>query len=132
MRRSRGDEVSPISNRAETSGLHPDPMGQQLQPPLRYGGWLHDRQTPGPAPSAAHLVLRIRLPDRPGALGAVASRIGAVGADIVDVIVARSTSGSAVDVFHVDVPTTRVDVVATAERRARRGRRRAPRVVVRG
>jgi ACT domain-containing protein len=87
-------------------------MGQQVQPPLPYGSWLHDRQTPGPAPGAAHLVLRIRLPDRPGALGAVASRIGAVGADIVDVIVARSSGGSALDEFHVDVPTTRVDVVA--------------------
>jgi ACT domain-containing protein len=87
-------------------------MGQQVERPLPYGSWLHDRQTPGPAPGAAHLVLCIRLPDRPGALGAVASRIGAVGADIVDVIVARSTGESALDVFHVDVPTTRVDVVA--------------------
>jgi hypothetical protein len=91
-------------------GLHPEPMGHQVQP--RAGGWLHDRRTSGPAPEGAHLVLRIRLPDRPGALGAVASRIGAVGADIVDVIVARSSRGSAVDVFHVNVPTTRVDVVA--------------------
>lgn len=59
----------------------------------------------------AHVVLHIRLPDRPGALGAVASRIGAVGADITDVAVARRGGGSAVDVFHVTLPTTAVDVM---------------------
>lgn len=59
-----------------------------------------------------HLVLHLRLPDRPGALGAVASRIGAVGADITDVAVARRDGGSAVDVFHLTLPEARVDVLA--------------------
>ena len=34
----------------------------------------------------AGYVVRISLPDRPGALGLVASRIGAVGGDIVAII----------------------------------------------
>lgn len=61
---------------------------------------------------AAHVVLAIRLPDRPGALGAVASRIGAVGADITDVEVTRRSDGIAVDTFHLTLPTTDVDVLA--------------------
>jgi ACT domain-containing protein len=56
-------------------------------------------------------VLRIQLPDRPGALGAVASRIGAVGADITDVVVHRNTNGTALDEFHVTLPPTDVDVI---------------------
>ena len=49
-----------------------------------------------------HVVLTLHLPDRPGALGAVASRIGAVGADITDVRVASRREGIAEDVtrFH--------------------------------
>ena len=64
-----------------------------------------------PVTSVAHVVLHIRLPDRPGALGAVASRIGAVGADITDVAVARRSEGSAIDVFHLTLPQTDVDVM---------------------
>ena len=52
------------------------------------------------------------MPDRPGALGAVASRIGAVGGDITDVTVNRVGGGSAVDEFHVTLPGTTVDAVA--------------------
>lgn len=58
------------------------------------------------------MVLRIRLPDRPGALGAVASRIGAVGADVTDVSVAHRVGGSAIDVFHLTLPDTEIDVMA--------------------
>lgn len=59
-----------------------------------------------------HVVIAVRLPDRPGALGAVASRIGAVGADITDVMVSARSGGFAEDVFHVDLPTLEgVDVV---------------------
>lgn len=64
-----------------------------------------------PAPRA-HVAIAVRLPDRPGALGAVASRIGAVGADITDVVVAGRSGGFAEDVFHVDLPAVDdVDVV---------------------
>lgn len=64
------------------------------------------------ADGSTHLVLRILLPDRPGALGAVAARIGAVGADITDVTVAQRSGGRAVDVFHLTLPRTDVDVMA--------------------
>jgi hypothetical protein len=79
---------------------------------VRYGPWRHERPGREVIALAPHLILRIRLPDRPGALGAVASRIGAVGADITDVVVARSDDGEAVDVFHVNIPDTGVDVIA--------------------
>jgi carboxylesterase type B len=60
--------------------------------------------------SAAHVVLRVRLPDRPGALGAVASRIGALGADITDVTVTGRSPGLAVDVFHLSLPPANGDL----------------------
>jgi len=43
------------------------------------------------------LVVRVWLPDRPGALGLVASRIGAIGADIVGVDVLERSEHVAVD-----------------------------------
>lgn len=57
-------------------------------------------------------MLRIRMPDRPGALGAVASRIGAVGADITDLSVHRRDGASAIDEFHLTLPDVEVDVLA--------------------
>ena len=47
------------------------------------------------------LVVRVWLPDRPGALGLVASRIGAIGADIVGVDVLERSEHVAVDEFAV-------------------------------
>src|SRR3954466_8811382 len=47
------------------------------------------------------LVVRVWLPDRPGALGLVASRIGASGADIVGVDVLERSEHVAVDEFSV-------------------------------
>jgi len=47
------------------------------------------------------LVVRVWLPDRPGALGLVASRIGAIGADIVGVDVIERSQHVAVDEFAV-------------------------------
>src|SRR3954471_22028194 len=47
------------------------------------------------------LVVRVWLPDRPGALGLVASRIGAIGADIVGVDVLERSEHVAVDEFSV-------------------------------
>lgn len=46
---------------------------------------------------------RVRLFDRPGALGQVASRIGAVGGDIVAVDIVERAGGSAVDEFVIDL-----------------------------
>lgn len=48
-------------------------------------------------------VVRIRLPDRPGALGQVASRIGAVGGDIVAIDILERAGGRAIDEFVVEM-----------------------------
>jgi ACT domain-containing protein len=51
----------------------------------------------------AGYVVRISLPDRPGALGLVASRIGAVGGDIVAINILERVGGHAVDEFVVEI-----------------------------
>ena len=51
----------------------------------------------------AGYVARIALPDRPGALGLVASRIGAVGGDIVAINILEREDGRAVDEFVVEI-----------------------------
>src|SRR3954451_18673942 len=50
------------------------------------------------------LVVRVWLPDRPGALGLVASRIGAIGGDIVGIDVLERSEHIAVDEFAVLLP----------------------------
>jgi len=52
----------------------------------------------------ANFVVRVWLPDRPGALGLVASRIGAIGGDIVGVDVLERSDHVAVDEFAVVLP----------------------------
>jgi hypothetical protein len=42
-------------------------------------------------------LIRVRLPDRPGALGAVASRIGSVGGDVVSIDILQRANGIVVD-----------------------------------
>ena len=51
----------------------------------------------------AGYVVRIALPDRPGALGLVASRIGAVGGDIVAINILEREHGHAVDEFVIEI-----------------------------
>lgn len=51
----------------------------------------------------AHFVLRVWLPDRPGALGAVASRIGSVRADVIGIDVLERGAGRAIDELTVEV-----------------------------
>src|SRR5437870_468376 len=53
--------------------------------------------------ATAHVLVRVWLPDRPGALGLVASRIGSVGGDIVGVDVLERGDGVAVDEFAVEL-----------------------------
>lgn len=48
-----------------------------------------------------NLLVRVWLPDRPGALGLVASRIGAIGGDIVGIDVLERSDHIAVDEFAV-------------------------------
>lgn len=52
----------------------------------------------------SRVVLRIWLPDRPGALGAVASRVGAIRGDVVGIEVVERDGGVAVDDLVVDLP----------------------------
>jgi hypothetical protein len=57
------------------------------------------------------MVVRVWLPDRPGALGLVASRIGALGADIVGVDVLERSATVAVDEFAVALPRADLELV---------------------
>ena len=57
--------------------------------------------------SVAHVpsyVVRVWLPDRPGALGQVASRVGAVQGDVVGIEILERGGGSAIDELRVDLP----------------------------
>ena len=49
-------------------------------------------------------VVRVWLPDRPGALGQVASRIGAVRGDVVGIEILERGGGSAIDELVVSLP----------------------------
>jgi hypothetical protein len=50
-------------------------------------------------------ILRVWVPDRPGALGAVASRIGAVRGDLVGIDILERGAGRAIDELVVDLPS---------------------------
>ena len=77
------------------------------------------RTLPGPW---ATYVVRVWLPDRPGALGQVASRIGAVRGDVVGIDILERGAGRAIDELVVELPDD--DLAAAAGRRDRPGRRR--------
>ena len=49
-------------------------------------------------------VLRVWVPDRPGALGAVASRIGAVRGDLVGIDILERGGGRAIDELVIELP----------------------------
>src|SRR3954465_10257456 len=49
-------------------------------------------------------VVRVWIPDRPGALGAVASRIGAVRGDVIGIDILETGGGQAVDELVVRLP----------------------------
>ena len=60
-------------------------------------------------------LIRVQLPDRPGALGALATAIGSTGADILSVDVVERGSGIAVDDLVVELPSGRLpDLLITA------------------
>jgi hypothetical protein len=64
--------------------------------------------------SVCRASIRVRVPDRPGALGLVASRIGAVKGDIVGIEVLDRTDGAALDELAVILPEA--DLIPTLER----------------
>jgi hypothetical protein len=49
-------------------------------------------------------ILRVWMPDRPGALGALASRIGAVGGDVTGISILERGAGRAIDELVVELP----------------------------
>lgn len=49
-------------------------------------------------------LMRVRIPDRPGSLGAVATALGGVSADINAVEIVEKRSGEVVDDFIIDLP----------------------------
>ena len=60
-------------------------------------------------------LIRVQLPDRPGALGAVATALGKVGGDILSVDVVERGSGIAIDDLVVELPSGgQPDVLITA------------------
>ncbi|AUI61079.1 ACT domain-containing protein [Amycolatopsis sp. BJA-103] len=60
-------------------------------------------------------LIRVQLPDTPGTLGAVATALGTVGADILSVDVVERGGGIAVDDLVVEIPSGRLpDALITA------------------
>src|SRR5688572_8586376 len=60
-------------------------------------------------------IVRMWLPDRPGALGQVASRIGAVRGDVVGIDILERGGGRAVDELVVSLPDASVVDLLVAE-----------------
>jgi hypothetical protein len=52
----------------------------------------------------ATFLLRVWMPDRPGALGAVTSRIGAVGGDVVGIEILETGGGRVIDELVIELP----------------------------
>jgi hypothetical protein len=64
---------------------------------------------------ALSFLIRVQLPDIPGTLGAVATALGSIGADILSVDVVERGSGVAIDDLVVELPKGRLpDVLITA------------------
>lgn len=60
-------------------------------------------------------LIRVQLPDTPGILGAIATALGTVGADILSVDVVERSRGVAVDDLVVELPSDRLpDALITA------------------
>jgi hypothetical protein len=65
--------------------------------------------------TVATYVIRVWLPDRPGALGQVASRIGAVRGDVVGIDILERDGGQAVDELVVEIPEEQLVDLLVAE-----------------
>lgn len=60
-------------------------------------------------------VIRVWLPDRPGALGSVASRVGAVKADVIGIDIIERGAGRAIDELVIDLPDEQLVDLLLAE-----------------
>lgn len=61
------------------------------------------------------VVVRVWMPDRPGALGQVASRIGAVRGDVLAIEILEHGAGRAIDELMVSLPDQNLISLLTAE-----------------
>lgn len=62
--------------------------------------------------ATATFVLRVWMPDRPGALGALASRIGSVGGDVIGIDILERGAGRVIDEVIISLPDDdRVDLL---------------------
>ena len=66
-------------------------------------------------PPVHTVVVRVWLPDRPGALGQVATRIGAVRGDVLDIEVLEVGGGRAIDEIVVALPDPELVDLMVAE-----------------
>jgi hypothetical protein len=70
---------------------------------------------PVPSRPVVTMVVRVWMPDRPGALGQVASRIGAVRADVLAIEILEQGGGRAIDELTVSLPDADLVPLLTAE-----------------
>ena len=66
-------------------------------------------------PAVITIVVRVWMPDRPGALGQVASRIGAVRGDVLAIEILEQGGGRAIDELTVALPADDLMPLLTAE-----------------
>lgn len=66
-------------------------------------------------PAVITIVVRVWMPDRPGALGQVASRIGAVHGDVLAIEILEQGGGRAIDELTVSLPDDGLMPLLTAE-----------------
>ncbi len=79
-------------------------------------GWSSPGDVPAcTVPVVITIVVRIWMPDRPGALGQVASRIGAVRGDVLAIEILEQGGGRAVDELTVSLPDDDLIGLLTAE-----------------
>jgi hypothetical protein len=83
-----------------------DPVGDLVDDDVAargLGGLPGDGEEP---PAGRTLVVRVWLPDRPGALGEVATNLGRIGADVVGIEILEQGAGTAVDELVVRLPAS--------------------------
>src|SRR5487761_2380410 len=51
----------------------------------------------------ARYILRVWLPDRPGALGALTSQLGAIGGDLIEIQILERIGGQAIDELKIEL-----------------------------